>query len=454
MPSITAVTVRNVSKKFRLFASHKERLLEALHPFRKQYHREFWALRDVSLEVGRGETVGILGRNGSGKSTLLQIICSVMQATHGEVRVNGRISALLELGAGFNPEFTGRDNVILNGAIMGVQRKEMLIRLPEIEAFADIGEFFDQPVKTYSSGMFVRVAFAAAINVEPDILVVDEALAVGDAKFQQRCFNKFRELQDRGVTIIFVTHDVESIVRHCQRAILLNAGTIVTDGHPTIAVQHYIDLMEGRLASPPVYAGDKGYLGTSHRDSSRIGSQNDALEQFIAEQPIKDVCSKRCSYNPKEHHQPSQCAMIVDYLLVTGDRVDPTHICSGQVVDIFFKVLFIDAVKQPCFGLSVKTQDGVTIYALNSSWTDVELHAAIPGECRVVRFRTPMLVNSGDIFLDFGVDEVMMVDTYKCITRRMAIVHLVVLPACTFHGLANLGAQFTEGTCPTPNLAW
>jgi lipopolysaccharide transport system ATP-binding protein len=150
MPSITAVTVRNVSKKFRLFASHKERLLEALHPFRKQYHREFWALRDVSLEVGRGETVGILGRNGSGKSTLLQIICSVMQATHGEVRVNGRISALLELGAGFNPEFTGRDNVILNGAIMGVQRKEMLIRLPEIEAFADIGEFFDQPGARYS----------------------------------------------------------------------------------------------------------------------------------------------------------------------------------------------------------------------------------------------------------------------------------------------------------------
>lgn len=453
MPSTTAISVRSVSKKFRLFASQKERLLEALHPFRKQYHREFWALRNVSFEVGRGETVGIIGRNGSGKSTLLQIICSVMQATQGEAHVNGRISALLELGAGFNPEFTGRDNVILNGAIMGVPRKEMLIRLPEIEAFADIGEFFDQPVKTYSSGMFVRVAFAAAINVEPDILIVDEALAVGDGKFQQRCFNKFRELQGRGVTIIFVTHDVESIVRHCQRAILLNAGAIVTDGHPTIAVQRYIDLMEDRLASP-VHADDKGSLGTTHRDSTRSGSQNDALEQFIAEQPIKDVCSKRRSYNPKEHHQPSQCAIIVDYLLVTGDRVDPTHICSGQVVDIFFKVLFIDAVEQPCFGLSIKTQDGVTIYALNSSWTDVKLHAAIRGEYRVVRFRTPMLVNSGDIFLDFGVDEVTMVNTYECMTRRMAIVHLVVLPASTFHGLANLGAQFTEGTCPTPNLVW
>jgi lipopolysaccharide transport system ATP-binding protein len=450
MPSTTAISVRSVSKKFRLFASPKERLLEALHPFRKQYHREFWALRDVSFEVGRGETVGIIGRNGSGKSTLLQIVCSVMQATQGETYVNGRISALLELGAGFNPEFTGRDNVILNGAIIGVPRKEMLIRLPEIEAFADIGEFFDQPVKTYSSGMFVRVAFAAAINVEPDILVVDEALAVGDGKFQQRCFNKFKELQGRGVTIVFVTHDVESIVRHCQRAILLNAGEIVTDGHPAVAVQRYIDLMEGRLASP-VHADDKGYPGTTHRDSE---SQHDALEQFIAEQPIKDVCSKRRSYNPKEHHQPSQCAIIVDYLLVTGDREDPTHICSGQVVDIFFKVLFIDAVEQPCFGLSIKTHDGVTIYALNSSWTDVKLHAAARGEYRVVRFRTPMHVNSGDIFLDFGVDEVTTVNTYNCITRRMAIVHLAVLPASTFHGVANLGAQFTEGTCPTPNLVW
>jgi len=453
MPSTTAITVRSVSKKFRLFASPKERLMEALHPFRKQYHREFWALRDVSFEVGRGETVGILGRNGSGKSTLLQIICSVMQPTQGEVQVNGRISAILELGAGFNPEFTGRDNVILNGAIMGVSRKEMLNRLPEIEAFADIGEFFDQPVKTYSSGMFVRVAFAAAINVEPEVLIVDEALAVGDGKFQQRCFTKFRELQGCGVTIIFVTHDVESIVRHCQRAILLNAGAIVTDGHPTIAVQRYIDLMEGRLTFP-VDAGDKGYPGTTHKANTRIGSQNDALEQFIAEQSIEDVCSKRRSYNPKEHHQPSQCASIVDYLLVTGDRADPTHISSGQVVNIFFKVFFIDAVKQPCFGLSVKTQDGVTIYALNSSWTDVKPRAAARGECRVVRFRTPMLVNSGNIFLDFGVDEVMMVDTYKCITRRMAIVHLVVLPTCTFHGVADLGAQFTESTCPTPNPVW
>lgn len=159
MPITTAITVRNVSKKFRLFASPKERLMEALHPFRKKYHHEFWALREASFEVGRGEIVGILGRNGSGKSTLLQIICSVMRATQGEAHVNGRISALLELGAGFNLEFTGRDNVILNGAIMGFPRKEMLRKLPEIEAFADIGEFFDQPVKTYSSGMFVRVAF-------------------------------------------------------------------------------------------------------------------------------------------------------------------------------------------------------------------------------------------------------------------------------------------------------
>ena len=221
-----------MSKKFRLFASPKERFLEALHPFRKQYHREFWALRDVSFQVQRGEIVGILGRNGSGKSTLLQVICSVMQATSGEVRVNGRIAALLELGAGFNPEFTGRDNVILSGAIMGFSRKEMLRRLPEIEAFADIGEFFNQPVKTYSSGMFVRVAFAAAIHVDPDILVVDEALAVGDAKFQRKCLLQIEKIRASGAAILFVSHSLETITSLCSRAIILENGALVSDGEP------------------------------------------------------------------------------------------------------------------------------------------------------------------------------------------------------------------------------
>ncbi len=190
-----AVSLSDLTKKYRLFSTPMERLKESFHPLRKRYHKEFWALKGISFDIKKGQVVGILGRNGSGKSTLLQIIASVLQPTSGTVTVNGRVSALLELGAGFNPEFTGRQNVLLNGAIMGVSHNEMLERMPAVMAFADIGEFFDQPMKIYSSGMFVRVAFAASVHVDPDILIIDETLAVGDAKFQHKCFQRLADLQ-------------------------------------------------------------------------------------------------------------------------------------------------------------------------------------------------------------------------------------------------------------------
>lgn len=243
MNEAISISVQDVSKKYRLYNSPQERFLEALHPFKKKYHREFWALKNVSFEVPKGKTVGIIGRNGSGKSTLLQIICSVLKPTSGEVAVNGRISSLLELGGGFNPEFTGRENVLMNGQITGFSAAEMKKRLPEIEAFADIGEFIDQPVKTYSSGMFVRLAFAAAINVDPDILIIDEALAVGDAKFQHKCYGKFLEFQKAEKTIVFVTHDADAIVKHCDSAILLERGEIIEAGEPKQIINYYIDLL-------------------------------------------------------------------------------------------------------------------------------------------------------------------------------------------------------------------
>ena len=250
-----AIIVRNVSKKYRLFQSARDRLKEALHPFSKRYHKEFWALQGISFEVQRGQTVGILGQNGSGKSTLLQIITGIMQPTTGEVIVNGRISALLELGAGFNPDFTGRENAVFQAEVMGLSREEIDLKLPEIEDFADIGEFFEQPVKVYSSGMFVRLAFATAINVNPDILIVDEALAVGDAKFQHKCFNKFKNFQDEGKTILFVTHDTGSITKYCSKAVLLQDGCVVDVGEPLNIAKLYTDLLfvgkiEGYSAHP------------------------------------------------------------------------------------------------------------------------------------------------------------------------------------------------------------
>lgn len=259
-----AISIRNISKKYRLFNSPEERFKEALHPFKKKYHKEFWALKDVNFDVPKGATVGIIGRNGSGKSTLLQIICGVLKPTSGEVIVNGRVSALLELGAGFNPDLTGRQNVILNGIVQGFSKEEMDARIPQIQEFADIGEFFDQPVKIYSSGMFVRLAFAAAINVDPDILIVDEALAVGDAKFQHKCYNKFLEFQKKGKTILFVSHSTDAIVRHCNHAVLLDGGKVVERGEPKTVVNCYLDLLfTGKLhnyASNPVLI-EEGYKG-------------------------------------------------------------------------------------------------------------------------------------------------------------------------------------------------
>ncbi|MEL6688446.1 MAG: ABC transporter ATP-binding protein [Pseudomonadota bacterium] len=226
-----AVRVSNVSKLYRTYSKPTDRLIEAFVP-KAERHREFQALKSVSFELPRGETLGIVGRNGSGKSTLLQIICGTMQPSSGEVSVQGRVAALLELGAGFNSEFTGRENVHLNATILGMRRDEIAERFDAIAAFADLGDFIDQPVKTYSSGMFVRLAFATAINTDPDILVVDEALAVGDEAFQRKCFAKIEEIQARGGTILFVSHSAGSITQLCSRAMLIDQGEVILDGRP------------------------------------------------------------------------------------------------------------------------------------------------------------------------------------------------------------------------------
>lgn len=234
-----AISVKNLSKKYHLYDSPTDRMKEALHPFRRKYHHDFWALQDVSFEIKKGECFGVIGKNGSGKSTLLQILSGILLPTSGEVVVLGKISAMLELGTGFNPEFTGRDNVHMNSALMGFSSKEIERRLPAIEEFADIGKFIDQPVKTYSSGMFVRLAFATAINVDPDVLVIDEALAVGDVFFRQKCYQRFEQLRRAGVTIILVSHGMTEIAEFCDRALLLERGTLHFIGNASEAVKKY-----------------------------------------------------------------------------------------------------------------------------------------------------------------------------------------------------------------------
>ena len=256
-----AISVSHVSKVYRLYDRPIDRLKETLSPSHRIYHRDFHALRDISFDIEKGSTAGIIGTNGSGKSTILKIITGVLSPTSGEVHTQGTISALLELGAGFNPDYTGIENIYMNGTMMGFEREEMDRRLPDILDFADIGDFVHQPVKTYSSGMFVRLAFALAINVEPDILIVDEALSVGDVFFQAKCYRRMEEIRQRGTTILMVTHDMGSVMKYCEHVILLNRGDMIAQGEPHAMVDLYKKILAGREVEEADIAAAGGTAG-------------------------------------------------------------------------------------------------------------------------------------------------------------------------------------------------
>ncbi len=452
MSDTPAISIRGVSKKYRLYNSPVERLKEALHPFRKQYHREFWALQNISFDVPVGATLGIIGRNGSGKSTLLQIICSILRPTNGEVDVCGRISALLELGAGFNPQFTGRDNAIFTGQLMGFSRAEIAARMPEIEAFADIGEFIDQPVKTYSSGMFVRLAFACAIHVDPDILVVDEALAVGDVTFQEKCFRKFRQFQEIGKTIVFVTHDDQAVAKFCTQAMLLDHGQLVCHDVPTRTIRRYYDILSGRSARPVPLPEGKSVLLTEGSPASR--DADDALAEFLTSHPDSDICLHRAGYNAECHPQKSEQAELIDYFVVAGDVANSTVVDPDSRVDIYYKVRFYADMPRVFFGLALKTMDGVTVYALNSAWLDIVHPSTCAGDILIAKFSLPMRLHAGTYFIDAGVDALWTPDApsaptdagtdhpYYPIDRRLSLFYLTVWQRREFHGLADLQATF------------
>jgi ABC-2 type transport system ATP-binding protein len=258
-----AVSVRGVSKKYRIFPSGRDRLKEALSFGRKKYGHDFWALQDVNLEVEPGTTLGIVGRNGAGKSTLLNIIAGIRQPTSGVVEVDGRMVALSGLGAGFNPEFTGRENIMLNGLILGIERQELLERFDDIEAFADIGEFIDQPIKTYSSGMRSRLGFAVAINVEPDVLILDETLAAGDAVSKEAALQKMYELRDSGTTILFVSHSMRMVEDFCTEAVLLHKGRVMATGETTEVIGQYQDLVSSIRTQRKEQRADGGQAAAS-----------------------------------------------------------------------------------------------------------------------------------------------------------------------------------------------
>lgn len=428
-----AIDVRNLAKKFRLYRSPVERLREALHPLRRKYHREFVALRDITFRVPRGTTVGILGRNGSGKSTLLQILAGVLRPTSGVVAVNGRISALLELGAGFNPEFTGRSNVVLAGVLMGLSEDDMRRKLPEVEAFADIGEYIDQPVRTYSSGMFVRLAFATAVMVDPDILLIDEAIAVGDSRFQQKCFSRIRALQAAGTTILFVSHDIEAIINHADTAVLIDSGHIVEEGEPTRVANRYREILFDIPRHRSEGAGVPDLTGATSPELPMT------VASFGAWPVDQDLCPWRDGYNENEESvigTPGDAA-VVDFLVVADGQVGMSPLRSGAVVEVFVRVRAGHDDSPPFLGTALRTVGGTYVYGVSQAMGgDVIAVETIP-EGYVFRFRFRMSLQGGDYFLDVGVFRGSAEDPL-CSHVRRHLIHFHVAETSWFNGVADL----------------
>jgi len=439
-----AIHVRELGKSYQIYDRPQDRLKQSVMPRLRgllgkvtpNYYREFWALRDVSFHVRKGETVGIIGRNGSGKSTLLQVICGTLTPTTGTVETTGRVAALLELGAGFNPEFTGRENVYLNGSVLGLTQEEIDQRFDAIAAFADIGEFIEQPVKSYSSGMVVRLGFAVAINVDPEILVVDEALAVGDEIFQRKCFSRIETIKSKGATILFVSHSGATVVGLCDRAILLDGGERLATGLPKQIVGRYQKL----LYAP---AEKRGLIRQEILDRDRLTESADTTGKMpsLATQPKFETDEElHESFDPALRpaatisYEP-QDVMIEEPAIFTvaGERVN--KLIRGRGYQFTYKAAFTAAASSVRFGMLIKTISGVELGGAASAPSIGEAISHVPaGSVYEAAFHFTCSLNPGVYFLNAGIVGLRS-DTETYLHR--------LLDAAMFHVLPESGSIST-----------
>lgn len=382
MDNNIAIKVDHVSKMYKLYDKPSDRLKESLGLTRKKKYHEHWALNDVCFEVKKGETVGIIGTNGSGKSTILKIITGVLNPTAGEVVIDGRISALLELGAGFNMEYTGIENVYLNGMMIGFSREEIDQRLDDILKFADIGDFVNQPCKTYSSGMFVRLAFAVAINIDPEILIVDEALSVGDVFFQAKCYKKFEEFKEQGKTIIFVSHDLSSISKYCDRVVLLNRGDKMSEGAPKEMINLYKRVLLNQTVS--------GQDGKVLQENEEQGSTETKLWK------------SHYKINPGVDEYGTGEAEIIDFAIIDEHGSYTNCIEKGTSFAIKSKVLFNQEIQNPIFTLTFKNIQGTAVTGTNTMYEKVDVGTVHPGEVYVATFEQNMDMQGDEYLLSIS----------------------------------------------------
>ena len=393
--SENAIIVDHVSKLYKLYDKPSDRFKEAMGLTKKKLYREHYALKDVSFSVKRGETVGIIGTNGSGKSTMLKIITGVLNPTSGNIGVNGRISALLELGAGFNGEYSGIENVYLNGTMNGFTREEIDARMDDILRFADIGEFVKQPVKTYSSGMFVRLAFAVAINIEPEILIVDEALSVGDVFFQAKCYRKFEEFREMGKTLLMVSHDLGSISKYSDRVILLNQGTKVDEGNP----KEIVDLYKRFLVH------QEEPIPENEEELEEQQPSGDSEEKVTAQSQQADTKWKQhdgFTVNPNVLEYGEKRAEIVDFAVIDENGLCTNTIEKGSEFTIKMKVHFKETVSEPIFAYTIKDPRGTEITGTNTMYEECDIQPKDNGDEVTVSFRQKMNLQGGEYLISFG----------------------------------------------------
>ena len=411
-----AIQVQDVSKVYRLYEKPIDRLKESLSLSHKNYHRDFFALSGISFQVKKGETVGIIGTNGSGKSTILKIITGVLTPTDGSVRVSGVISALLELGAGFNMDYTGIENVYMNGTMMGFSRSQMEQKLPDILEFADIGDFVYQPVKTYSSGMFVRLAFALAINVEPEILIVDEALSVGDVFFQAKCYRRMEEIRKNGTTILMVTHDMGSVIKYCDRVVLLNKGHFVAEGAPGKMVDLYkkilanqMDALEEELEEMNDFSGgmtdgrdakDPG-VGTG-LDGERTGTGAKSRAERASRRGEDGLMKDRLTINPNRTEYGNGKAEIYDLGLFDGQGNLTNLLLKGEEFTIKEKIRFHENVQAPIFTYTIKDKKGADLTGTNTMFEGADIKPVKRGDEYEVSFRQKMTLQGGEYLLSMS----------------------------------------------------
>lgn len=375
-----AINVEHVTKIYKLYDKPTDRLKESLGLTRKKLSKDHYALQDISFQVGKGETVGIIGTNGSGKSTILKIITGVLNQTEGNVKINGRISALLELGAGFNMEYTGIENIYLQGTMVGFSKEEVDAKLQDILDFADIGDFVYQPCKTYSSGMFVRLAFAVAINIDPEILIVDEALSVGDVFFQSKCYHKFEEFKKKGKTILMVSHDLSCISKYCDRVVLLNRGVKLNEGEPKEMIDIYKKLMVNQYTEDDEQTDENAETSDGQESS----------------------CKEQLTLNPSMVEYGNGMATIEDFAIIDENGLITGSIEKGAEFKIRMVVRFHQKVEEPIFAYTIKNIKGEELTGTNSMLENMETGQTKDGDVYRITFTQKMMLQGGEYLLSFG----------------------------------------------------